>query len=104
MLIERALHFKRAGGSRARSGSNLSFADGCMPRRLQTIHPGGVVGTALSLRLAKTTPREFTMLVPSILSGSSLKRLLQGVALGAAATMIVGFNWGGWVLGSTAQA
>lgn len=43
-------------------------------------------------------------MLESVLSGYSLKRLLQGVALGAAATMIVGFNWGGWVLGSTAQA
>ena len=37
------------------------------------------------------------------LQGESLKRLLQGAAAGAVATMIVGFNWGGWSLGSTAD-
>jgi hypothetical protein len=31
----------------------------------------------------------------------SLKRLLQGVVVGALITMILGFTWGGWVLGST---
>ena len=41
------------------------------------------------------------MELPSILQGESLTRLLQGAAAGAAATMIVGFNWGGWALGST---
>ena len=41
------------------------------------------------------------MQLPSILQGESLTRLLQGAALGAVATMIVGFNWGGWSLGST---
>ncbi len=32
-----------------------------------------------------------------------MKRLLQGVALGAVATMVVGFGWGGWSLASTAD-
>jgi len=41
------------------------------------------------------------MELPSILQGQSLTRLLQGAAAGAIATMIVGFNWGGWALGST---
>ena len=36
-------------------------------------------------------------------SRKSLKRLLQGAAVGAVATMIVGFNWGGWSLSSTAD-
>jgi alpha/beta superfamily hydrolase len=40
---------------------------------------------------------------PSILRGESLKRLLQGAAAGAVATMVVGFSWGGWSLGSTAD-
>ena len=31
-----------------------------------------------------------------------MTRLLQGAAAGAVATMIIGFNWGGWTLGSTA--
>jgi hypothetical protein len=43
------------------------------------------------------------MEVPSVLQGRSLKRLLQGAAAGAVATMIVGFNWGGWTLGSTVE-
>jgi hypothetical protein len=43
------------------------------------------------------------MELPSILQGQSLTRLLQGAAAGAVATMIVGFNWGGWTLGSTAE-
>ena len=43
------------------------------------------------------------MQVPSILQGESLKRLLQGAAAGAIATMFVGFYWGGWSLGSTAD-
>ena len=43
------------------------------------------------------------MEVPSFLQGESLKRLLQGAAAGAVATMIVGFNWGGWTLGSTVE-
>jgi alpha/beta superfamily hydrolase len=43
------------------------------------------------------------MQLPSILRGESLTRLLQGAAVGAVATMIIGFNWGGWTLGSTAE-
>jgi hypothetical protein len=41
--------------------------------------------------------------MPSILQGESLTRLLQGAAVGAVATMFVGFYWGGWSLGSTAD-
>ena len=43
------------------------------------------------------------MEMPEMLQGESLKRLLQGAAVGAVATMIVGFNWGGWMLGGTAR-
>jgi nucleoid-associated protein YgaU len=43
------------------------------------------------------------MQLPAILQGDSLKRLLQGAAAGAAAAMIIGFNWGGWVTGGTAH-
>src|SRR5438309_11331467 len=43
------------------------------------------------------------MQVPSMLQGKSLKRLLQGAAAGAVVTMFVGFYWGGWSLGSTAD-
>jgi hypothetical protein len=42
------------------------------------------------------------MQVPSILQGESLTRLMQGIAIGAVATMFIGFYWGGWVTGSTA--
>ena len=43
------------------------------------------------------------MQVPSILQGESLTRLLQGAAAGAVATIVIGFYWGGWTLGSTAE-
>jgi alpha/beta superfamily hydrolase len=43
------------------------------------------------------------MKLPPILQGESLTRLLQGAAVGAVATLIIGFYWGGWVLGSTAD-
>jgi hypothetical protein len=43
------------------------------------------------------------MQVASILQADSLKRLLQGATVGAVATMVVGFTWGGWSLGSTAD-
>jgi hypothetical protein len=44
-----------------------------------------------------------TVELPSILQGESLTRLLQGAAIGAIATIFVGFYWGGWSLGSTAD-
>jgi hypothetical protein len=43
------------------------------------------------------------MELPSILQGHSLTRLLQGAAAGAVLAMVVGFNWGGWSLGSTVE-
>ena len=43
------------------------------------------------------------MQVPSILQGESLTRLVQGAAAGAVATIVIGFYWGGWTLGSTAE-
>ena len=43
------------------------------------------------------------MQVPSILLGELRTRLLQGVAIGAIASMAIGFSWGGWMLGSTAN-
>src|SRR5438874_5319554 len=43
------------------------------------------------------------MQVSSILQGDSLKRLLQSAAAGALVATIVGFNWGGWTLGSTVE-
>ena len=47
--------------------------------------------------------KAYTMQVPSMLQGESLTRLLQGAAAGAVATIFIGFNWGGWSLGSTAH-
>jgi hypothetical protein len=35
--------------------------------------------------------------------GESLKQLLQGAALGAFATLGIGFGWGGFMLGSTVK-
>ena len=43
------------------------------------------------------------MEMPEMLQGEPLKRLLQGAAVGAVATMLIGFNWGGWMLGGTAK-
>jgi hypothetical protein len=42
------------------------------------------------------------MQVPSILLGESRTRLLQGIAIGAVASMVIGFSWGGWMTGGTA--
>ena len=38
-----------------------------------------------------------------LVPGRSLKQLLQGAALGAFATLGIGFSWGGFMLGSTAK-
>jgi hypothetical protein len=43
------------------------------------------------------------MQLPSILQGESPTRLLQGAAVGFLATVVIGFGWGGWTLGSTAK-
>jgi hypothetical protein len=43
------------------------------------------------------------MQVPSMFQGESLTRLLQGAVAGAVATIFIGFNCGGWSLGSTAE-
>jgi hypothetical protein len=43
------------------------------------------------------------MQVPSILRGESRTRLLQGISIGAVASMVIGFSWGGWVTGGTAN-
>jgi hypothetical protein len=41
--------------------------------------------------------------LPAALQGESVTRLIQGACIGAAATMLVGFYWGGWTLPSTAE-
>ena len=38
-----------------------------------------------------------------MLQGESRTRLLQGTAIGAVASMVIGFSWGGWMTGSTAN-
>ena len=43
------------------------------------------------------------MQLPKILQGESLTRLLQGAFAGFLATVVIGFGWGGWMLGSTAN-
>jgi len=47
------------------------------------------------------------MKVPSFLSpfldGDSPTRLFQGLAVGIIGTLVIGFNWGNWHLGSTVE-
>jgi hypothetical protein len=43
------------------------------------------------------------MQIPSILQGESRTRLIQGMVIGAVASMVIGFSWGGWVTGGTAN-
>lgn len=43
------------------------------------------------------------MALPAILLGESPTRLLQGAIAGAVATLVIGFYWGGWVTGGSAQ-
>ena len=43
------------------------------------------------------------MQLPKLLQGESLTRLLQGAFAGFLATVVIGFNWGGWMLESTAK-
>ena len=43
------------------------------------------------------------MKLPPIIQGESLTRLLQGAGIGAVAAIILGFGWGGWQLGGTAE-
>ena len=43
------------------------------------------------------------MRLPKLFQGESLTRLLQGAFAGFLATVVIGFGWGGWTLGSTAM-
>ena len=43
------------------------------------------------------------MELPAMFKGDSLVRLAQGAFGGFIATVIIGFSWGGWVLGSKAE-
>jgi hypothetical protein len=44
------------------------------------------------------------MEIPSILQGHSRTRLLQGIAIGTVAALVIGFSWGGWVTGTKAPS
>jgi hypothetical protein len=44
-----------------------------------------------------------TMQMPAILQGESLTRLAQGAFAGVVATLLIGFGWSGWTLGSAAK-
>ncbi len=43
------------------------------------------------------------MELPAMFKGDSPARLAQGAFAGAVVTLVIGFNWGGWMLGSTAE-
>ena len=43
------------------------------------------------------------MNVPPLFQGESRTRLLQGIVLGAVATVTIGFIWGGWVTSERAR-
>jgi hypothetical protein len=57
----------------------------------------------LWLRPRRSHENAKPMETPSHLHGESLRRLLQGVAVGTIATIIIGFSWGGWVTGGSAR-
>jgi hypothetical protein len=46
--------------------------------------------------------RPKAMQIPSMLQGESRTRLLQGIAIGVVASMVIGFSWGGWMTGAAA--
>src|ERR1700687_5510627 len=48
--------------------------------------------------------KDYFMEMPAMFKGESLTRLAQGALVGAVATMIIGFYWGGWILGKTADS
>ncbi|MDF2372102.1 MAG: hypothetical protein P1V21_15070 [Rhizobiaceae bacterium] len=66
--------------------------------KLAVTNPG-----AGCLRFDFDRAKGYFMQLPSILQGESLTRLLQGIAVGAIASMVIGFGWGGWMLGGTAE-
>jgi len=101
--------------NRRRTEVPVSFSGsaGAVGRHNKTPNRAAVRAGAVSICRFRTSARCFrcasllskgkAMQVPSILQGVSLKRLMQGAAAGAVATMVIGFNWGGWSLGSTAD-
>jgi hypothetical protein len=64
------------------------------------------VGTHLGVRnlVPKTCRAKGNIMqLPKLLQGESLTRLLQGAFAGFLATVVIGFGWGGWMLGSAAK-
>jgi hypothetical protein len=76
--------------SSTRPGRQFDFLTGT--------HPG-----VLALAPKHVERKEPLMQLPSILQGESRTRLLQGAFAGFLATVVIGFGWGGWTLGSTAR-
>ena len=70
--------------------------------RSARLHSAHVVALARAAHIP-LIERPKAMQVPSILQGESRTRLLQGIAIGAVASMVIGFSWGGWVTGGTAD-
>ena len=58
---------------------------------------------SVALASKQSSERSPPMQLPSILQRESRTRLLQGAFAGFLATVIIGFGWGGWTLGSTAR-
>lgn len=44
---------------------------------------------------------KFPAFISPYLDGDSPKRMIQGLVVGAVATLVIGFSWGGWQLGGT---
>jgi len=69
--------------------------------------PATVIARAAALPLRVPVPSDrkakTAMRVPSILRGESRTRLLQGIAIGAVAAVVIGFSWGGWMTDSAAN-
>ena len=52
--------------------------------------------------MGKDNPMEAPEFLSPYVSGNSPTRLFQGLAVGVVGTLVIGFSWGGWLLGSTA--
>lgn len=56
-----------------------------------------------SLDMGKEIPMKVPSFLSPFLDGDSPKRLSQGLAAGVICTMVIGFGWGEWHLGSTVE-
>src|ERR1051326_1664959 len=91
------VHDDRRGGGGRRPASPRAHRPGC-----------GTSGVASgSLRTTRSTGEECPSPEPwrstMQMTTSWLKPTFWGVVLGSILTMILGFGWGGWVLGGTAE-